>query len=155
VAGAFGVARLIFQNGDGASLLGFTPQGFVDAWGPIFFGAMVTGVAMDYTLFLLSAAKERYETHADPERSMLGAVQTSGRVVVSAAAIMVAVFLTFALSGPLAPKEMGVILAVAVAVDAVIVRLVLLPVLLRLGGHHIWSRPAWLGRLLPDIRFSH
>lgn len=86
---------------------------------------------------------------------MLGAVRTSGRVVVSAAAIMVAVFLTFALSGPLAPKEMGVILAVAVAVDAVIVRLVLLPVLLRLGGRRIWSRPAWLGRVLPDIRFSH
>lgn len=68
---------------------------------------MVTGVAMDYTLFLLSAAKERYETHADPERSMLGAVQTSGRVVVSAAAIMVAVLLTFALSGPLAPQRDG------------------------------------------------
>lgn len=155
VAAAFGVARLIFQNGLGAGLLGFTPQGFVDAWGPIFFGAMVTGVAMDYTLFLLSAAKERYETHADPEHAMLGAMQTSGRVVVSAAAIMVAVFLTFALSGPLAPKEMGVILAVAVAVDAALVRLALLPVLLRLGGHHIWHQPAWLGRLLPEVSFSH
>ncbi|MHB8246681.1 MAG: MMPL family transporter [Acidimicrobiales bacterium] len=155
VAAAFGVARLIFQNGDLSGLLGFVPQGFVDAWGPIFFGAMVTGVAMDYTLFLLSAAKEHYETHASPEHALVGSMRTSGRVVVSAAAVMVAVFLTFALSGPLAPKEMGVILAVAVAVDAIAVRLLLLPVILRLGGHRIWGRPRWLGRILPEVRFSH
>jgi RND superfamily putative drug exporter len=155
VAGAFGVARLIFQNGDLSGLLHFTPQGFVDAWGPLFFGAMVFGVAMDYTLFLLSAAKERYETHPDPETSMVGSVRTSGRVVVSAAAVMVAVFLTFALSGPLAPKEMGVILAVAVALDATVVRLVLLPVLLRLSGPAAWHQPRWLGRLLPRVHFSH
>ena len=155
VAGAFGVARLIFQNGDLSGLLHFTPQGFVDAWGPLFFGAMVFGVAMDYTLFLLSAAKERYETHADPEHSMVGSVGTSGRVVASAAAVMVAVFLTFALSGPLAPKEMGVILAVAVALDAVIVRLVLLPVLLRLTHHRAWHQPRWLARILPTVRFAH
>ncbi|MHB1928453.1 MAG: MMPL family transporter [Acidimicrobiales bacterium] len=155
VAGAFGIARLIFQNGDLSGLLGFTPQGFVDAWGPLFFGAMVFGVAMDYTLFLLSAAKERYDTHADPLRSMIGSVRTSGRVVVSAAAVMIAVFLTFALSGPLAPKEMGVILAVAVALDAIVVRLVLLPVLLRLTHHAAWHQPRWLARILPDVRFAH
>ncbi|MHB1987729.1 MAG: MMPL family transporter [Acidimicrobiales bacterium] len=155
VAAAFGVARLIFQNGDLSGILGFVPQGFVDAWGPIFFGAMVTGVAMDYTLFLLSAAKEHYETHADPEQALVDSMRTSGRVVVSAAAIMVAVFLTFALSGPLAPKEMGVILAVAVLVDALAVRLLLLPVILRLGGHWIWSRPRWLGRFLPEVSFRH
>ncbi|HET6875223.1 MAG TPA: MMPL family transporter, partial [Acidimicrobiales bacterium] len=108
VAGAFGVARLIFQDGHLSGLLNFTPQGFVDAWGPLFFGAMVFGVAMDYTLFLLSAAKERYESRPDPEHAMTGSVGTSGRVVISAAAVMIAVFLTFALSGPLAPKEMGV-----------------------------------------------
>ncbi len=155
VAGAFGVARLIFQNGDLSGLLHFTPQGFVDAWAPLFFGAMVFGVAMDYTLFLLSAAKERYETHADPEHSMVGSVRTSGRVVVSAAAVMIAVFLTFALSGPLAPKEMGVILAVAVALDAVVVRLVLLPALLRLTHHAAWHQPRWLARILPTVRFAH
>ncbi|MBO0732430.1 MAG: MMPL family transporter, partial [Acidimicrobiaceae bacterium] len=155
VAGAFGIARLIFQNGHLSGLLNFTPQGFVDAWGPLFFGAMVFGVAMDYTLFLLSAAKERYETFPDPEHAMTGSVGTSGRVVLSAAAVMIAVFLTFALSGPLAPKEMGVILAVAVALDALVVRLVLLPVLLRLGRHHIWHRPAWLDRIVPHVRFAH
>ena len=155
VAGAFGIARLIFQDGFLAGFLHFQSQGFVDAWGPIFFGAMVFGVAMDYTLFLLSAAKERYETHPDPEHAMVGAVRTSGRVVLSAAAVMIAVFLTFALSGPLAPKEMGVILAVAVALDALMVRLVLLPVVLRLGGHMAWHRPKVLDRVLPSVRFSH
>ncbi len=155
VAGAFGVARLIFQDGYLSGLLGFTPQGFVDAWGPLFFGAMVFGVSMDYTLFLLSAAKERYETHTDPEHAMVGAVGTSGRVVVSAAAVMIAVFLTFALSGPLAPKEMGVILATAVALDAFVVRMVLLPVVLRLGGHKAWHRPRWLDRIVPHVKFAH
>lgn len=155
VGAAFGVAKLIFQDGHLSGLLGFTPQGFVDAWGPLFFGAMVFGVAMDYTLFLLSAAKERYETHPDPEHAMTGSVGTSGRVVLSAAAVMIAVFLTFAMSGPLAPKEMGVILALAVAFDAFVARLVLLPVLLRFGRHHAWHRPRWLDRVLPHVRFSH
>ena len=155
VTGAFGVARLIFQDGYLSSVLNFQPQGFVDAWGPLFFGAMVFGVAMDYTLFMLSAAKESYETHADPEHAMVGSVRVSGRVVVSAAAVMIAVFLTFALSGPLAPKEMGVILAVAVALDALVVRLVLLPVVLRYGRHLSWHQPKWLGKVLPRVRFSH
>ncbi len=155
VAAAFGIAKLIFQDGWLSGLLGFQPQGFVDAWAPLFFGAMVFGVAMDYTLFMLSTAKERYETHPEPEHAMVGSVRTSGRVVVSAAAVMIAVFLTFALSGPLAPKEMGVILAVAVFFDALVVRLVLLPVVLRLSGHKGWHRPAWLRRVLPRVRFSH
>ncbi len=155
VAGAFGMGRLIFQNGFLSGLLGFQPQGFIDAWAPLFFGAMVFGVAMDYTLFMLSAAKERYETHPDPEHAMVGSMRTSGRVVLSAAAVMIAVFLTFALSGPLAPKEMGVILAIAVALDALVVRLVVLPVVLRLGGHASWHQPKWLGRILPTVKFSH
>jgi RND superfamily putative drug exporter len=155
VAGAFGIGRLIFQNGFLSGVLNFQPQGFIDAWAPLFFGAMVFGVAMDYTLFMLSGAKERYETHPDPEHAMIGSMRTSGRVVLSAAAVMVAVFLTFALSGPLAPKEMGVILAIAVALDALVVRLVVLPVVLRLGGHSAWHQPKWLGRILPKVRFSH
>jgi putative drug exporter of the RND superfamily len=155
LAAAFGIARLIFQDGHLSGLLHFTPQGYVDAWGPLFFGAMVFGIAMDYTLFFLSAAKERYETDDDPQHAMVGAMHASGRVVASAAAVMIAVFLTFALSGPLAPKEMGVILAVAIAFDALVVRLVVLPVILRLGGRYIWYRPPWLARVLPRVRFSH
>jgi RND superfamily putative drug exporter len=155
VAGAFGIGRLIFQNGILSGPLNFQPQGFIDAWAPLFFGAMVFGVAMDYTLFMLSAAKERYETHPDPEHAMIGSMRTSGRVVLSAAAVMIAVFLTFALSGPLAPKEMGVILAIAVTLDALVVRLVLVPVILRLGGHGSWHQPKWLGRILPKVTFAH
>lgn len=155
IAAAFGVARLIFQNGHLSGLLNFQPQGFVDAWGPLFFGAMLTGVAMDYTLFLLSAAREHYDATGDPQHAMREALRTSGRVVVAAAGVMVAVFLTFALSGPLAPKEMGIILAVAVFLDALCIRLVLLPVVLRLTGHAAWHAPRWLARALPDVRFSH
>ena len=103
---------------------------------------MLSGVAMDYTLFLLSAAREHYDLTGDPQHAMRMALRTSGRVVVAAAGVMVAVFLTFALSGPLAPKEMGIILAVAVFLDAVLVRLVLLPVVLRIARHAAWHVPS-------------
>ncbi len=155
IAAAFGVAKLIFQDGHLSGLLHFQPQGFVDAWAPLFFGAMLSGVAMDYTLFLLSAAREHYDATGDPQHAMREALRTSGRVVVAAAGVMVAVFLTFALSGPLAPKEMGIILAVAVFLDALCIRLIVLPVVLRLTGHAAWHTPRWLARILPDVRFSH
>jgi RND superfamily putative drug exporter len=155
IAGAFGVGKWIFQDGHLSGVLNFEPQGFVDAWGPLFFGAMLSGVAMDYTLFLLSTAREHYDLTNDPQHAMREALRTSGRVVVAAAGVMVAVFLTFALSGPLAPKEMGLILAVAVFLDALLIRLVVLPVVLRVAGHSAWHRPAWLDRILPRVRFSH
>jgi RND superfamily putative drug exporter len=154
-AAAFGVARLVFQDGWGAGFLGFEPQGFLDAWAPIFFFAMIFAIAMDYTVFLLASAKEHYEHSHDPKDAMVGAVAHSGRVIFAAGAVMVAVFFTFALSGPLPPKEMGIVLGTAVLLDAFLVRLVLLPVLLRLTGNAAWWVPAWLGRILPDIRFSH
>jgi RND superfamily putative drug exporter len=135
--------------------LGFTPQGFLDAWGPVFFFAMIFAISMDYTVFLLSSAKEHWERTGDPHEAMVGGLAHSGRVIFAAAAIMVAVFFTFALSGPLPPKEMGVVLGVAVLVDAFLVRLLLLPVLLRLTGRAAWWSPAWLRRVLPEVRFSH
>ncbi len=152
---AFGVARLIFQNGYGAGLLGFQPQGFLDAWGPVFFFAMIFAISMDYTMFLLSSAKEHYDRTGDPREAMIGGLAHSGRVIFAAAAVMVAVFFTFALSGPLPPKEMGVILGVAVLLDAMLVRLILVPTLLRIFGHTAWALPHWLDRLLPGIRFGH
>jgi len=155
IAGAFGVAKWIFQDGHLSGLLNFEPQGFIDAWAPLFFGAMLSGVAMDYTLFLLSAAREHYDLTGDPQHAMRMALRTSGRVVVAAAGVMVAVFLTFALSGPLAPKEMGLILAVAVFLDAVLIRLIVLPVVLRIAGHGAWHRPGWLDKVLPHVKFSH
>ena len=152
---AFGVARLIFQQGHGSGLLGFEPQGFLDAWGPVFFFAMIFAISMDYTVFLLSSAKEHWDRNHDPHEAMVGGVAHSGRVIFAAAAVMVAVFFTFALSGPLPPKEMGVILGVAVLLDAALVRLLLVPVLLRLLGTWAWWLPKPLHRILPDVRFGH
>ena len=155
VGAAFGVARLIFQNGHGAGLLGFEPQGFIDAWGPVFFFAMIFAISMDYTVFLLSSAKEHWERTGDPKDAAVGGLAHSGRVIFAAAAVMIAVFFTFALSGPLPPKEMGVILGIAVLLDAMLIRLILIPVALRLLGKTAWALPNWLRRILPDIRFGH
>jgi RND superfamily putative drug exporter len=152
---AFGVAKLVFQNGDLHSLLGFQPQGFLDAWGPVFFFAMIFAISMDYTVFLLSAAKEHWDRTHDPKEAMVGGLAHSGRVIFAAGAVMVAVFFTFALSGPLPPKEMGIILGVAVLLDAALVRLLLLPVLLRLMGKWAWYLPRWAGRVLPEVSFGH
>jgi len=152
---AFGVAKLVFQNGDLHSLLGFQPQGFLDAWGPVFFFAMIFAISMDYTVFLLSSAKEHWDRTGDAREAMVGGMAHSGRVIFAAGAVMVAVFFTFALSGPLPPKEMGVILGVAVLLDAMLVRLLLVPVLLRLLGPWAWWLAKPLHRILPAVRFGH
>jgi RND superfamily putative drug exporter len=152
---AFGVSKWIFQDGDLHSLLGFQPQGFLDAWGPVFFFAMIFAISMDYTVFLLSSAKEHWDHSKSAKDAMVNGMAHSGRVIFAAAAVMVAVFFTFALSGPLPPKEMGIILGVAVLLDAALVRLLLLPVLLRLMGARAWYLPKWMRRVLPDVRFGH
>ncbi|MFD4292063.1 MMPL family transporter [Rhodococcus sp. NPDC058532] len=152
---AFGVATLIFQDGHGAALLGFEPQGFLDGWGPVFFFAMIFAIAMDYTVFLLSTVKEHYERTGDAAAAQVEGMAHSGRVIFAAAAVMVGVFFSFALAQPLPPKEMGIILGVAVLLDAAAIRLVLLPALLRITGQAAWWSPAWLRRLLPEISFSH
>ena len=121
------MGKLIFEDGHLSGLLGFEPQGFLDAWAPVFFFAMVFAIAMDYSVFLLSSAREHWERSQDPHEAMVGGVAHSGRVVFAAAAVMVAVFFTFALSGPLPPKEMGVILGIAVLLDALLIRLLLGP----------------------------
>ena len=152
---AFGIAKLIFQDGALESLLGFESQGFLDAWGPVFFFAMIFAISMDYTVFLLSSAKEHWDRTQDAKEAMVGGLAHSGRVIFAAAAVMVAIFFTFALSGPLPPKEMGVILGIAVLLDATLIRLLLMPVLLRLLGRWAWYLPPWADRLLPDVRFGH
>ena len=155
VGAAFGVAKLIFQDGNLSGLLGFESQGFLDAWAPVFFFAMIFAISMDYSVFLLSSAKEHFERSGDPKEAMVGGIAHSGRVIFAAAAVMVAVFFTFALSGPLPPKEMGIILGVAVLLDALLVRLLLLPVLMRLVGKWAWWLPSWADRILPRISFAH
>jgi RND superfamily putative drug exporter len=149
---AFGVAKWIFQDGALHSLLGFQSQGFLDAWGPVFFFAMIFAISMDYTVFLLSSAKEHWDRTHDPKDAMIVGLTHSGRVIFAAGAVMVAVFLTFALSGPLPPKEMGIILGIAVLLDAALIRLLLL---LRLMGKWAWYLPRWAHRVLPDVTFGH
>jgi RND superfamily putative drug exporter len=122
----------------------------------VFFFAMIFAISMDYTVFLLSSAKEHWDRSHDARDAMVGGLAHSGRVIFAAAAVMVAVFFTFALSGPLPPKEMGIILGVAVLLDATLIRLLLLlPVLLRLMGRRAWYLPACARRVLPDVRFGH
>ena len=152
---AFGIAKWIFQDGHLAGLLGFEPQGFLDAWAPVFFFAMIFAISMDYTVFLLSSAKEQWDAEGDARQAMVAGLVRSGRVIFAAGAVMVAVFFTFALSGPLPPKEMGVVLGIAVLLDTFVVRLLLVPVLLRLAGPAAWYLPPWLDRLLPDVRVGH
>jgi RND superfamily putative drug exporter len=155
VGAAFGVAKLIFQDGSLETILGFESQGFLNAWAPVFFFAMIFAISMDYSVFLLSSAKEHWERSGDPRDALVGGIAHSGRVIFAAAGVMVAVFFTFALSGPLPPKEMGVILGVAVLLDAALVRLLLLPVLIRLTGKWAWWLPSWADRILPRIKFAH
>jgi RND superfamily putative drug exporter len=154
-AAAFGVARLVFQNGALEGLLNFESQGFVDAWAPIFFFALVFALAMDYTVFLLATIKEAHDRTGDARAAVVEGLAGTGRVINAAAAVMVVVFMTFALAGPLPPKEMGFILAVAVLLDATLVRLLLQPVVLRLLGPRAWWMPTWLDRLLPKVTLSH
>lgn len=152
---AFGVAQLIFQEGHLSGLLNFSPQGFLNGWGPVFFFAMIFAIAMDYTVFLLATAKEHHEKTQSSKHAVIEGMAHSGRIIFAAAAVMVAVFFTFSLADPLPPKEMGIILGVAVLLDAFLVRLILLPALLSQVGDLAWWSPRWLKRMLPSISFSH
>src|SRR5215211_4600647 len=152
---AFGVARLVFQDGALEQLLGFESQGFVDAWAPIFFFALVFALAMDYTVFLLATIKETHSRTGDVREAVVEGLAGTGRVINAAAAVMVVVFMTFALAGPIPLKEMGFILAVAVLLDAALVRLLLQPVVLRMLGPRAWWMPKRLDRLLPVVGLSH
>ena len=117
---------------------------------------MIFAISMDYTVFLLYSAKEHWDHSHNPKEAMIGGLARSGPVIFAAGAEMVAVFFTFALSGPLPPKEMGIILGSAVLLDAALIRLLLLPVLLRLMGRWAWYRPRWArpSRELPRPRVS-
>jgi RND superfamily putative drug exporter len=143
---AFGVARLLFQEGLLDGLLGWEAQGFVDAWAPIFFFALIFALAMDYTVFLLATVRAVYDRTGDPRHALVEGLARTGRVINAAAGVMVVVFMTFALAGPIAPREMGVILAVAVLLDATLIRLLLQPVMLRLLGARAWWMPRWSRR---------
>jgi RND superfamily putative drug exporter len=155
VGAAFGVGALLFQHGIGSEVLGFESQGYLTSWAPLFFFALIFAISMDYTVFLLASTREHYERTGDPGEAVRASIAHTAAPIIAAAGVMVAVFLTFGLAGTLPMKEMGLILAVAVLVDAVLVRLILVPAILQLAGKAAWWLPGWIDRLLPDIRYAH
>ena len=155
VGAAFGFATLVFQHGWGASLIGIQPQGFVNAWAPLFFFALLFGLSMDYQLFLLAAIKERYQATGDTRRAIREGIARTGRPITNAAIIMIIVFIAFGVTGPIPPTELGLTLAMAVLLDATVVRMLLVPALLGWLGERAWWLPGWLDRRLPVVRFDH
>ena len=155
VAASFGFATIVFQHGHGASLLGIDNQGFVDAWAPLFFFALLFGLSMDYQLFLLAAIKERRDITGDANLAVREGIARTGRPITNAALIMIVVFVAFGVTGPIPPTELGVTLALAVLLDATVIRMMLVPSLLGMLGERAWAIPGWLDRRLPHVDFSH
>ncbi|MCC2335375.1 MMPL family transporter [Cellulomonas wangsupingiae] len=142
---AFGVLRMVFQEGWLAGPLGFTSPGFVIDWIPLFVMVVLVGLSMDYHVFVLSRVRERVQRGVEPRTAVREGIADSAGVVTSAAAVMVSVFAIFATLSMLELKMMGVVLAVAILVDATLVRLVLLPGILTLLGGRVWPRAARRG----------
>ena len=155
VAASFGFATLVFQHGYGAGLIGIEHQGFVDAWAPLFFFALLFGLSMDYQLFLLAAIKERHDATGDARLAVREGIARTGRPITNAALIMIVVFIAFGVTGPIPPTELGITLALAVLLDATVIRMMLVPALLGMLGERAWGLPGWLDRRLPHIDFSH
>jgi RND superfamily putative drug exporter len=139
LAAALGVLVVVFQYGWGAQLLGFDSWGGVDLTTPVLLFVFIFGLTMDYEVFLLARITERWRATGDNDRAVLEGIRESGRVVTAAAACMVIVFLGFALGGLVAVKEIGVGMAVALVLDVIVVRGLLLPAFMTLLGAWNWS----------------
>jgi RND superfamily putative drug exporter len=154
IGAAFGVLVAIFQWGWLDGFLGFESQGALDTINiPLIF-AIVFGLSMDYEVFLMSRIRERYMVHGDNERAVAEGLSTSARTISSAALIMTSVFAVFVLTGVPSIKELGVGCAVAIALDATLVRLILVPAAMKLMGSWNWWFPSWLDKLIPDFSFE-
>ena len=151
VAAAYGVIVLIFQDGHGKSLLGFDFTGGVVAWLPIFLFVILFGLSMDYHVFILSRIREAHDRGMSTEDAVAYGIKTTAAAVTSAAIVMVGVFSIFGTLSFLFLKEFGIGLAVAVLLDATIVRAVLLPAAMKLLGDANWYLPRWL-EWLPEVR---
>jgi putative drug exporter of the RND superfamily len=147
---AFGLAVLVFQDGHGAALLGVSRTGFIQAIVPLFAFALVFGLSMDYEVFLLSRIREEWDLSRGNRRAIQYGVAHTGRVITAAAAIMVVVFASFTLARNTEIKQIGFMLAAAVLIDATVVRLLLVPALMRIMGAANWWLPRWPGRARPD-----
>ena len=151
VGAAYGVIVAVFQWGWGASAIGVGKAGPVEAWAPMFLFAIVFGLSMDYEVFLLSRMKEEFNRTGDNATAVADGVAATARVITAAALIMVCVFGAFVLANDRQLKLFGLGMAVAVFIDATIVRMVLVPATMELLGARNWWMPAWLDRLLPKI----
>ena len=154
VAAAYGVLVAVFQYGWVDGFLGFESLGYINTMTPPFLLAIVFGLSMDYEVFLLSRIRERYEATGDNRRAVAEGLRASAKTISSAALIMVAVFAVFASAGVPAVKEIGLGLAVAIALDATLVRLVLVPATMELMGRWNWWLPKRLDRVLPHTDFE-
>ena len=150
IGAAYGVIVAVFQWGWFGDALGIT-GGPIEPWVPMMLFAIVFGLSMDYEVFLLSSVRERYDATDDNPSAVAGGLAATARVITAAAAIMVFVFGSFVLSDVRALKLIGLGLAVAVAPDATIVRIVLVPATMELLGRANWWLPRWLARLLPKV----
>jgi putative drug exporter of the RND superfamily len=151
IGAAYGVVVAIFQWGWGGSLLGVGEPGPFEAWAPMMLFAIVFGLSMDYEVFLLSRVKEEYDKDGDNARAVADGLSKTARLITAAAAIMFFVFGGFVLGTDRALQLFGLGLAVAVLVDATIVRLVLVPATMELLGDKNWWLPGWLERVLPRV----
>ncbi|MGE5596276.1 MAG: MMPL family transporter [Hyphomicrobiales bacterium] len=151
IGAAYGVLVAVFQWGWGLSLLGVGREGPVEAWVPMILFAIVFGLSMDYEVFLLSRIREEYDRTGENGLAVADGLAATARVISAAAAIMVFVFGSFILGDDRALKMAGLGLAVAVAVDATVIRLVLVPATMELLGKANWWLPRWLDRSLPTV----
>jgi putative drug exporter of the RND superfamily len=151
VAAAYGVVTFVFQEGHGASLIGLDGAIPIVSFVPLLMFAILFGLSMDYEVFLLTQVHEHYREHSDPSRAVVEGLANTGRVITSAALIMVFVFGSFILNGDPTVKEFGVGLAVAIAIDATIVRCLLVPAVMVLLRGRAWWLPKWLARVVPRI----
>ncbi len=153
VGAAYGSLVVVFQWG-WLEALGFEPISSIDSTIPPLVLAMTFGLSMDYEIFLLTRIRERFLQTGDTRDAVAYGVATSARTITSAALIMIAVFIGFAFAGMPLVAQLGVACAVAIAVDATIVRLVLVPALMAMFDRWNWWLPGWLDRLLPSVDFD-
>jgi RND superfamily putative drug exporter len=151
VAAAYGVVTAVFQLGWGSSLIGLDHPIPIVSFVPLLMFAILFGLSMDYEVFLLTQMREHYRQTEDEKEAVIEGLANTGRVITSAAAIMVCVFTSFVLNGNPIVKEFGVGLAVAIAIDSTLVRCLLVPAIMVLLGKWAWWMPGWLGRLVPHI----
>ncbi|HEU5245168.1 MAG TPA: MMPL family transporter [Gaiellaceae bacterium] len=150
VGAAYGLLTLVFLDGHGASLFGFQHTNVIDAWVPLFLFSVLFGLSMDYQVFLMSRIKERYDASGSTHDAVVGGVATTARIITGAAVIIVVVFAGFAAGRLVMFQQMGFGVAVALLLDATVIRSVVLPSTLALLDRRSWYLPRWL-EWLPHV----